>query len=45
MDEGGMPVGMQLIGRAAGDAEVLTAAAAYQDATNHHRHYAWSKQD
>ena len=34
---GGLPVGLQLIGPALGEERVLQAAAAYQDATAHHR--------
>jgi aspartyl-tRNA(Asn)/glutamyl-tRNA(Gln) amidotransferase subunit A len=41
--EGEMPGGMQVIGRAGEDAELLRAAAAYQDATDYHRNYAWKR--
>jgi aspartyl-tRNA(Asn)/glutamyl-tRNA(Gln) amidotransferase subunit A len=42
-DEGGLPIGMQLIGRAWDDMALLEAAAAYQGATNYHRNYAWNR--
>jgi aspartyl-tRNA(Asn)/glutamyl-tRNA(Gln) amidotransferase subunit A len=33
----GLPVGVQLIARSSGDAQLLAAAAAYQSVTSHHR--------
>jgi aspartyl-tRNA(Asn)/glutamyl-tRNA(Gln) amidotransferase subunit A len=41
--EGGLPVGMQFIGRAWDDMELLKAAAAYQSVTDHHKNYAWDR--
>ncbi|MDR1029002.1 MAG: Asp-tRNA(Asn)/Glu-tRNA(Gln) amidotransferase subunit GatA [Clostridiales Family XIII bacterium] len=35
--EGGLPVGMQFIGKAFDEETLLTAATVYQDATDHHR--------
>jgi aspartyl-tRNA(Asn)/glutamyl-tRNA(Gln) amidotransferase subunit A len=39
--EDGLPIGMQLIGRAMQEDVILTAAAAYQSAETHHRRFPW----
>jgi aspartyl-tRNA(Asn)/glutamyl-tRNA(Gln) amidotransferase subunit A len=43
--EGGLPVGMQFIGRAWDDMELLAAAAAYQRATGHHKRIPGERED
>ena len=43
--EGGMPVGMQLIGRANSEMKMLYAGAAYQTITDHHRRKKISQAD
>jgi aspartyl-tRNA(Asn)/glutamyl-tRNA(Gln) amidotransferase subunit A len=40
-DGGGLPIGMQFVGRAWDDMKLHEAAAAYQSVTNHHKRRAW----
>lgn len=36
-DKDGMPIGMQLIGRPFGEAEIMNGASAFQNATDYHK--------
>jgi aspartyl-tRNA(Asn)/glutamyl-tRNA(Gln) amidotransferase subunit A len=42
--EGGLPIGMQFVGRAWDDMKLHEAAAAYQSVTDYHKRHAWDKE-